>query len=269
MAMPGSFFGGFVAPFFARPDWGGLMRSKAQLMNYYRRSDLTHDVASTLARYDDTVRRFVGTDYRYPIRMRDWELARVLEAVRSVPVGSSILDTGSYNTFLPLALASQGYRLTASDLIWARMVKSFERRLGLAPKKATEAPFFEWMAVYKKAGVPVRNLNLTHLSCPDSSFDCVVALSVIEHVPDIELALREMYRVLAPGGRILITTDCTPKPTPYEKGVRYFSEAELAKLFSPYNVTSRRNSPDFGEENWCYGLGRAVVTVFVEITKPR
>jgi SAM-dependent methyltransferase len=238
-------------------------------MNYYRRSDLTPEVASTLARYDDTVRKFVGTDYRHPIRMRDWELARVLEAVRTVPVGSSILDTGSYNTFLPLALASYGYRLTASDLIWSRMVKSIERRLGLAPVKATEAPFFEWMAVYKRAGVPVRNLNLTSLSCPDASFDCVVALSVIEHVPNIERGLAEMYRVLAPGGRILITTDCSPEPTPYTKGVRYFSVAELTKLFSPYNVTSARNNPDFARENWCYDLGRPVVTVFVEITKPR
>jgi SAM-dependent methyltransferase len=238
-------------------------------MNYYRRSDLTPEVASTLARYDETVRRFVGTDYRYPIRMRDWELARVLEAVRSVPVGSSILDTGSYNTFLPLALASYGYRLTASDLIWSRMVKSFERRLGLAPAKATEAPFFEWTGVYKKAGVPVRNLNLTRLACPDASFDCVVALSVVEHVPDIEQGLREMHRVLAPGGRILITTDCSPEPTPYAKGVRYFSEAELEQLFAPYNVTSRRDRPDFSRENWCYDRGRPVVTAFVEITKGR
>jgi SAM-dependent methyltransferase len=238
-------------------------------MNYYRRSDLTSDVAATLARYDETVRRFVGSGYSHPIRMRDWELARVLEAVRSVPVGSSILDTGSFNTYLPLALASQGYRLTASDLIWRRLVKSGERRLGLAPTKATEAPFFTWMGVYKRAGVPVRNLNLTGLACPDASFDCIVALSVIEHVPHINQGLAEMYRVLAPGGRMLITTDCSPQPTPYKKGVRYFSESELEALFAPYKVTSVRNRPDFARENWCYGLDQPVVTAFVEITKPR
>jgi SAM-dependent methyltransferase len=238
-------------------------------MNYYRRSELTADVAAALARYDETIRRFVGQHYGYPLRMRDWELIRVLEAVRSVPVGSSILDTGSYNTFLPLALASGGYRVTASDLIWRRMLKSLERRLGLAPAKATEAPYGEWLEVYRRAGVPVRNLNLTGLSCPDSSFDCVVALSVIEHVPDVERALKEMYRVLAPGGRMLVTTDCSPEPTAYARGVRYFSEAEIETLFSPYRVTSLRNSPDFGEANWCYGVGRPVVTAFVEVTKPR
>jgi len=246
-----------------------MMRSNPYSMNYYRRSELTADVAGVLARYDETVRRFVGPDYSHPLRMRDWELARVLEAVRAVPVGSSILDTGSFNTYLPLVLASYGYRLTASDLIWRRLVKSIERRLALAPAKATEAPFFEWLGVYSKARVPVRNLNLTRLRCPNSSFDCVVALSVIEHVPQVERALAEMYRVLAPGGRLLITTDCSPEPVAYANGVRYFSEAEIEALFRPFPVTSRRNTPDFSRENWCYGANQPVVTAFIEVTRPR
>ena len=238
-------------------------------MNYYRRSELTAELDGVLARYDETARRFAGAGYRNPVRMRDWELIRVLEAVRSVPVGSSLLDTGSFNTYLPLVLASYGYRVTASDLIWRRLVKSIERRLGLAPAKDTEAPFFDWLGVYRRAKVPVRNLNLTRLRCPDASFDCVVALSVIEHVPAVERALSEMYRVLAPGGRILVTTDCSPEPVPYANGVRYFSQAEIEALFGPYPVTSRRNAPDFSRENWCYGAERPVVTCFVEVTKPR
>jgi len=239
------------------------------LMNFYRRNELTSDVSDVLGRYDDTVRRFVGADYPHPIRMRDWELARVLGSIRSVPVGSSVLDTGSFNTYLALALAAAGYRLTASDLIWRRMLKSAERRLGLSPARPTEAPLWTWLGVYRRAGVPVRNLNLTGLSCPDASFDCVVALSVIEHVSHVERCLAEMYRVLAPGGRMLITTDCAPEPAPFARGVRYFSESELDGLLAPYTVTSPRNSPDFSRENWCYNLGRPIVTAFAEITKSR
>jgi SAM-dependent methyltransferase len=238
-------------------------------MNFFRRTDLTSDVFELLARYDETVRRFVGADYPYPLRMRDWELAKILQSVRSVPMGSSVLDTGSFNTYLALVLAATGYQATASDLLWRRLLKSAERRLGLAPAKANETPFFVWRAVYRKAGVPVRNLNLTHLDCPNAAFDCIVSLSVIEHVADVERSLAEMYRALAPGGRLLVTTDCTPEPSPFAHGVRYFSEAELLRLFAPFPVTSAPNRPDFSPENWCYNLGRPVVTAFAEITKPR
>jgi SAM-dependent methyltransferase len=238
-------------------------------MNFFRRTDLTSDVLELLGRYDHTVRRFVGADYPYPVRMRDWELARILESIRSVPMGSSLLDTGSFNTYLALALSATGYQATASDLLWKRLLKSAERRLGLAPAKVQETPYFVWRSVYRKAGVPVRNLNLTRLACPDAAFDCIVCLSVIEHVPDVERSLSEMYRVLAPGGRLLVTTDCTPEPSAYRNGVRYFSVGELDRLFTPFPVTSARNQPDFAPENWCYNLGRPIVTAFAEITKPR
>jgi ubiquinone/menaquinone biosynthesis C-methylase UbiE len=90
----------------------------------------------------------------------------------------------------------------------------------------------------------------------------------VEHIPEIEQALAEMYRVLAPGGKLLVTTDCSPEPRPFADGVRYFSEAELNRLFSGYPVTSPRNRPNFAKENWCYGGKLTVVTSFVEITKP-
>ena len=39
----------------------------------------------------------------------------------------------------------------------------------------------------------------------DSSFDIIVALDILEHVRDDEAALREFYRVLKPGGRVVAT----------------------------------------------------------------
>jgi SAM-dependent methyltransferase len=45
---------------------------------------------------------------------------------------------------------------------------------------------------------------------PDGSFDLVLATDVIEHVDDDVLALREVARVLAPKGRVLITVPAFP-----------------------------------------------------------
>jgi 2-polyprenyl-3-methyl-5-hydroxy-6-metoxy-1,4-benzoquinol methylase len=236
-------------------------------MNFFRRDELTPRVTETLARYDETVRRFVGPGYPHPIRLGDWALARTLEASRSVPIGSSILDTGSYNTYLALALAAAGYRLTASDLVWRHRMRDMGRTLGLARRKPLEAPFATWLGVYRQSGVPVRNLNITRIARRNASYDCVIALSVLEHVPDVGRSLSELYRVLAPGGRMLVSTRCSPEP--FSNGARHFSEPELEALFAGYPVTSQRNRPDFAPENWCHGPDRPAVTAFIEVTKSR
>jgi ubiquinone/menaquinone biosynthesis C-methylase UbiE len=48
--------------------------------------------------------------------------------------------------------------------------------------------------------------DLTNLAFPDDSFDAVVCVFGIFFVPDMETALRELKRVLRPGGRLAITT---------------------------------------------------------------
>lgn len=38
----------------------------------------------------------------------------------------------------------------------------------------------------------------------DNFFDCVCSMGVLHHVPDTQLALDEIYRVLKPGGRLIV-----------------------------------------------------------------
>ena len=47
------------------------------------------------------------------------------------------------------------------------------------------------------------------LPYPDDTFDLVVGHAVIHHIPDVEAALREVIRVLRPGGRFVIAGEPT------------------------------------------------------------
>ena len=48
--------------------------------------------------------------------------------------------------------------------------------------------------------------DIQHIAHADASFDTVISCETIEHVPDPALAVRELARVLKPGGRLFLTT---------------------------------------------------------------
>lgn len=47
--------------------------------------------------------------------------------------------------------------------------------------------------------------DITKLPFPDASFDCVICSEVMEHIPDHENALRELDRILKPGGTLVVS----------------------------------------------------------------
>jgi SAM-dependent methyltransferase len=48
--------------------------------------------------------------------------------------------------------------------------------------------------------------DITNIDRSDNSFDLIICYHVLEHIPDDRAAMRELYRVLAPGGLCLIQT---------------------------------------------------------------
>ena len=56
----------------------------------------------------------------------------------------------------------------------------------------------------------VRHMRAEDLEFDDESFDLVIAVHAIEHIPELEQALAEMARVLKPGGQALFIYPAEP-----------------------------------------------------------
>ena len=108
-----------------------------------------------------------------------------------LPPGSPVLEIGCGAGFLTVALAARGLRVESIDSSPAMIAST---RARLADAGAAEA-------------VTTRVEDVHALSAPDGSYAAVVALGVVPWLHSPEQALREITRVLRPGGSLIITTD--------------------------------------------------------------
>jgi len=51
----------------------------------------------------------------------------------------------------------------------------------------------------------VANMSASAMTFPDAHFDTIVSIETLEHIPDLAAAVKEMHRVLRPGGELIIT----------------------------------------------------------------
>ncbi len=96
--------------------------------------------------------------------------------------GNKILDVGCGDGFIGRILMDNGNDVIGIDIHDSQIRES------------------------RKKGVKVIKARVQKLPFKDETFDIVVMAEVIEHFLETEIALREIRRVLKPGGRVIITT---------------------------------------------------------------
>src|SRR5439155_13372310 len=119
------------------------------------------------------------------LRYYDRAIAKMLRLL-DPPSGSLVIDAGCGTGVHSIRAAKLGFKVKALDI--SSVVLQTARRNA------------------QQAGVQIEfeQADLTHLPFDDSSIQTLFSWGVIIHIPQIEQALHEIVRVLAPGGRVAL-----------------------------------------------------------------
>ncbi|MCX5141908.1 MULTISPECIES: methyltransferase domain-containing protein [unclassified Streptomyces] len=120
-------------------------------------------------------------------------LVEELISFAPVPKGSRVLDAGC-------GIGASSAHLAAKLDCEVDGITISEEQIGRAETKAAEAGVSDRTAF--------RLMDAMHTDYPDGSFDVVWALESCELMPDKPAFLAECFRVLKPGGTLLVATWC-------------------------------------------------------------
>jgi ubiquinone/menaquinone biosynthesis C-methylase UbiE len=99
---------------------------------------------------------------------------------------------------------------------------------------------------FKKLDGQVVQGDAQQLPFADRSFDIVISCETIEHVPDAQGALNEMYRVTQPGGRLFLTTP------------NYLNFMGLYEIYALLRHPDRKDDQPFDRRQWFPQIRRCI-----------
>lgn len=199
------------------------------------------------SRHVEQARRLLDMETRY--------IDPIIDRVR----GAWVLDLACGSGTQSIAWAERGARVVGID---------FDTGLLSIGRKEAEQS-----AERMEGGPPTWSCgDATKLPFRDGSFDMVFCNSLLEHIPEWQKTLREMSRVLRPGGVVVVYT--TNRHCPLQQEVNHFPfyswlPESVKRRVMAWIMEHRRdmvNYTDFPAVNWFTfpGLSRAFESVGLE-----
>jgi tocopherol O-methyltransferase len=157
-----------------------------------------------------------------------------------------LLKWSAYNSPATPKIIDIGCGIGGSSLYLAEKLHGEVVGITLSPVQANRAQERATaMDLSDKATFKVA--NALDIPYPDNSFDLVWTLESGEHMPDKDQFLQECYRVLKPGGRMILATWCH-RSTEGQAGALTPSETKhLQKIYDVYCLPYVISLPDYEE----------------------
>jgi SAM-dependent methyltransferase len=224
---------------------------------------------------------------RYSIFVPDYPA----EENRQATEKNNVVAGYGENIFCPNCMSTARERLVIlkiAELDWKK-----KKILHLSPEKnvyhfikaAAEVTTADLLpGFYKTIDGMVQKQDATHFSFVNDYFDIIIANHILEHIPDDKKAMKEIYRVLKPGGKAILQVPYTesmnetleiPGINDAAKQSRLFGQKDHVRIYSLSNYIFRLaqtgftvNVIPYGDLKKYYPFAIQERECFIDISKP-
>lgn len=150
--------------------------------------------------------KYRGKKYYCPVcrsqTRLQWPLGFEFEVIRE----KEIVGAGVRTALCPVCNASDRIRLLYLFLVnKTNLFRDRLKLLHIAPEPSLEHILkrqgnIQYLTADLYQEGVMEKIDITNIPYPDNTFDAILCNHVLEHIPDDALAMKELFRVLSPGG---------------------------------------------------------------------
>lgn len=120
---------------------------------------------------------------------------------------------------------------------------------------------------FKKQNIDIGIISGDALKIPlaDRSVDLIISPSTFDHFPEIDLALSECYRILRPGGKLIMALNSADNPF-FKAGVRLAERFKRHEYRTDYFYSAKQAATLLKQAGFAAGRATAIMHVPIGIT---
>lgn len=181
----------------------------------------------------------------YNQQWNEWNRENLRWLLARAEPGARVLDVATGSGFTAIAFADTAREVVGVDVSQGMLAQARNNSAGRNNVSFQEAP-------------------AERLPFPDSSFDVVTCRVAAHHFPSVPAFAGEAYRVLAPGGKLLIADTCVPDDAPdldaWQNEVELVRDPSHVRNYSPREWRSFLESAGFTVEEMTDQDGSVPIT---------